>query len=302
MLSTDLVLPDFFILGAAKAGTTSLFELLKLHPDVFMSSPKEPFFFEYEYEKGLGFYSRTYFRGWNGQKRIGEARVSHLLLPFVPGRIRASRPEARLIAILRDPVERAFSHWWMKYSRGFESLSFEDALSENLQRIESGEDLSGESGERLWRSRITPGKRGVNLPVYLDAGYYAQQLERYFATFDQDQICVFFFEDLLHRPHLVIDRMAGFLELDRAGFPSRLPKENTAAPAVLRPLHLIDRRVGFSKILGQGLVRRVKGAFRFACKTPRMKPETREFLCNHYRPHNQRLSELLGRSFDHWNV
>ena len=104
MLSTDLVLPDFFILGAAKAGTTSLFELLKLHPDVFMSSPKEPFFFEYEYEKGLGFYSRTYFRGWNGQKRIGEARVSHLLLPFVPGRIRASRPEARLIAILRDPV------------------------------------------------------------------------------------------------------------------------------------------------------------------------------------------------------
>jgi len=81
-------LPNFFILGPAKSGTTALYYLLKKHPQVHLSTPKEPYFFIDEFEHGPEYYWRTYFaNGWHGQPLIGEAQTSHLLLPYVPQRI-----------------------------------------------------------------------------------------------------------------------------------------------------------------------------------------------------------------------
>src|SRR5687768_11767835 len=96
---TYLDRPNFLILGAARSGTTTLHEYLPLHPDVYMSMPKEPLFFEAEYRRGLDYYWRTYFRGWRGQQLVGEARVANLLLPFVVDRIAESVPDAKLIVI-----------------------------------------------------------------------------------------------------------------------------------------------------------------------------------------------------------
>ena len=116
-------LPNFFILGAPKSGTTTLYHALEKHPAVHLSTPKEPYYFEDEYEQGPEFYWRTYFAaGWKGQSLIGDARAAHLYLPYVPRRIYTTVPEARLVAILRNPVERAFSHWWMRHSHGREPL------------------------------------------------------------------------------------------------------------------------------------------------------------------------------------
>ena len=99
--------PNFLILGAGKSGTNSLYHYLGQHPDVFLSTPKEPFYFEAEYEKGLKFYWDTYFNGWNGQRAVGEARVANLFLPYIPQRIKESLPQSKLIVTLRNPTHRA---------------------------------------------------------------------------------------------------------------------------------------------------------------------------------------------------
>jgi hypothetical protein len=101
--------PNFFILGSAKCGSTTLYEHLGQHPDVFFSTPKEPIFFEAEYEKGFDYYWDTYFAAWDGQAAIGEARHRNLFLPYVAPRVHAACPDARLIVIVRNPVDRAYS-------------------------------------------------------------------------------------------------------------------------------------------------------------------------------------------------
>lgn len=102
--------PTFLLLGAGKAGTTALPWYLGRHPDVLVSQPKEPNFFDTEYGRGLGYYWDTYYGAWNGKTAAGEARAINLLLPFVAERIRDCTPDARLIVTLRDPADRAFSH------------------------------------------------------------------------------------------------------------------------------------------------------------------------------------------------
>ena len=140
---------NFFILGAARSGTTSLYQYLARHPDVLMSTPKEPVFFEAEYENGLAYYRDRYFKGWNGEPALGEARPANLLLSYVAPRIRESFPDAKLVAILRNPVDRAYSHWWVKYCDGIEKRAFVAAVEENLARIASGVRFEGQEGERL---------------------------------------------------------------------------------------------------------------------------------------------------------
>src|SRR5204862_1223537 len=112
-----MALPSFFVVGAAKSGTTSLHVYLDQHPDIFMSKPKEPFFFEAEYDRGPEYYYRRYFGGWNGQREVGESRHRNLYFPYIPARIHSYNPNARIIAVLRNPAERAISHWWHWYAR-----------------------------------------------------------------------------------------------------------------------------------------------------------------------------------------
>ncbi len=109
--------PGFLILGSPKCGTTALARLLDAHPDVAMSTPKEPHFFDAHYERGFEHYAT-----WPAHGIAGEATPSYLLVPYVAERIKADLPDAKLIAILRHPVERAFSSWWMFHARGMEPL------------------------------------------------------------------------------------------------------------------------------------------------------------------------------------
>lgn len=96
--------PDFFILGAAKCGTTSLHAWLDFHPDILMSDPKEPFFFEAEYERGREYYRETYFKHWQGQPLTGDARHRNLYFSYIPERIRELNPAARFIILLRELI------------------------------------------------------------------------------------------------------------------------------------------------------------------------------------------------------
>jgi len=118
----------FFILGAAKCGTSSLYYYLDQHPEILMSTPKETLFFEKEYHQGVDYFRSKYFPNYNGETFLGEARHRNLYLPYIPDRLAKSFPDAKLIIMLRNPVDRAYSHYVHCKNRGIEALNFKDAI------------------------------------------------------------------------------------------------------------------------------------------------------------------------------
>ena len=297
-----MIKPNFLILGAGKSSTTSLHYYLAQHPDVYMSEPKEPRFFELEYEKGMQFYWNNYFKGWSGQKAVGEASPSNFYLPYVPKRIKHSLPEAKLIAILRNPVDRAHSTWWMHYARGGEPLSFEEAISDSLKRIEAGVTFVGKDGEKLWRdTAYWIGKRKIQYRTYLDRGYYAQQLNRYLALFPRSQIKVVLFEDLCSSPELVVKDLWHFIGVEPSLNLKDSRPQYAAVPRIIVPLLRMAIASRLIRIVPNGMKSRLTMLYpRFGGKA-RMKDSTRKWLINHYYRHNRELERLLERDLSHWD-
>src|SRR5438132_2136896 len=134
--------PNLFLLGAAKCATTSVHAALARHPEICMSNPKEPYFFECQFARGVEFYLETYYSSWAGEAVVGEARHRNLYLPYVPERIWQVNSKARLLVLVRNPIDRAHSNWWNNFRRGIEPLGFDAALREDLARIRAGLTVS----------------------------------------------------------------------------------------------------------------------------------------------------------------
>lgn len=180
-------LPDFLILGAQKAGTTALYAYLRRHPGITGPRWKEVSYFDRHYRRGSAWY-RGNFPAGRGRRLVGEASPSYLFHPLAPERAAALVPGARLIAILRDPVERAYSHYQHELALGREALSFEEALDREDTRME---------GE-LERILADPGY--FSHPwwnfTYVARGLYAEQLERWHAAYGRQQLLVLANEEL----------------------------------------------------------------------------------------------------------
>lgn len=308
-------LPNLFILGAAKCGTTTLHAYLDRMPDVCMSDPKEPFFFEAEFDRGLDFYRQKYFSHWQGEPVIGEARHRNLILPYVPPRIHQVNPNAKLIVLVRNPIDRAFSHWYHNYARDSEPLQFRAAIQEDLRRIEKGLrcDTAEEIREHIRRlPREAPGKvLGLGLyRTYLDSGYYYEQIERYLGLFPRKNLKVIVFEDMVTQPKQIIEELIEFLGLDPAANRFTHPIwENRAIPLPLEktPLayklfHFLRQVYRFSRVnlLIPYRVRNFAKRNLTPERVPQMDGETRAWLRDHYYEHNKRLSEFLGRDLSSW--
>lgn len=283
--------PNFFIVGAAKAGTTSLYAILRQHPDVFMSYPKEPHFFtqvtppyelrwHFEAYREPARYLRL-FDGSRGIKAIGEASTSYLLHPQVPQRIRRQVPGARIIISLRDPIERAYSHYLMHVREGIQSLNFYDALMEDLDRTDEAWAISH---------------------FYVGKGRYAEQVRRYIEAFGQERVKVVLFDDLKRDPRAGLRDIAEFLDLDPAplaGIDSARVRNPYRASRGRWAEFLAGNRL--SRVLGETVVPRWLGSFiyervllRRAAKPP-MDPRARELLLGIYGPEIEELEDVLGR-------
>jgi hypothetical protein len=203
-----MILPSFLIIGAARCGTTSLFVQLQQHPDVYLPPSKrpEPHFFlkEDEYRKGLRYYSNRFFTWWNGESAAGEASTSYIYQDYVPGRIHKHLPEVRLILLLRNPVDRAYSHYWYSVQNGLESLSFEGALKKEEERI---------------RHPNSQFEAEVQPYAYLDRGRYYTQIRRYLRFFKREQLLILFFEDLKTAPVDLVRATFRFLNVDDSFVP-----------------------------------------------------------------------------------
>jgi len=197
-------LPDFLIIGAQKAGTTALYAYLRRHPAITGPSWKEVSYFDRHYERGEAWYrgnfpNRVRARG----KLVGEASPSYIFHRLGPGRVKALVPEARLVALVRNPVERALSHYHHEVALGREPLSFEDALDAEEERLRGEEErLAADSSyfSRAWWSH-----------AYKARGRYAEQLERWLAVFPRDRLLILPSEDLGGEPERTHARVLDFL-------------------------------------------------------------------------------------------
>jgi hypothetical protein len=263
--------PNLFLLGAAKAGTTTLYAYLCQMEGVCMSYPKEPFFFEGEYHRGLSYYKRRYFPHWSGEPIIGDARHRNLYLPHVPPRIAETSPHAKLMLILRNPIDRAYSHWWHWYSRGVEQMSFAEAIAEDFDRISRGYRLTTRE-EIEWFEQTLDAGTGI-YRTYLDSGYYYEQLQRFLQFFPASQLKIVLFEDLTSRSYETLRDIEDFLGIGHA-------MEERFQPIHSNPHH--PPREGKEESYGV------------------IDPELRDWLKEHFKPHNQQLADFMNRDLSHW--
>ncbi len=203
-------LPDFLILGAQKAGTTALYAYLRWHPRITGPSFKEVSFFDRHYVHGERWY-RAHFPP-RRRRLVGEASPSYLFHPLAPERVARMLPNARLIALLRNPVDRAFSHYQHEVALGREPLSFEAALDREEERMQ------GEV-ERMLRDVSYFSDAWWNY-TYLARGRYAEQLERWFAAFPRGQLLVLLTDELAQDPGGTYRRVLSFLGVEPRDLPS----------------------------------------------------------------------------------
>ena len=309
-------LPNFFIVGAPKAGTTSLYHYLDQHPQIYMSSIKEPHFFATEireenfdpklrrriardtrglreflsgpmHEKRFGGivtdwedYLRL-FANANDEASLGEASVCYLWSPTAPGRIADRIPDAKILVMLRDPAERAFSQYLHGLGNGAIRWSFREHIQRNLQH----------------RS----GQLCVHYP-FLEFGLYSEQLGRYLERFGRN-VWVGFHEDFKNRPLEVYKNICRFLgvaqefspNLDRRHLEAQVPRLSSIGWFKRSGVWQAAARVtpsGLRPLIRRTLIRRPG--------TTHMDPADRHYLLEFYRKDIRELASLLGRNLDGW--
>ena len=251
-------LPDYLVIGAMKAGSTTFYDWLVTHPLVPRAATKEVHFFDSHFREGLDWYKAhlpterqrdALSREAGHRALVGEATPNYVFHPLVPRRVSATVPDAKLIVLLRDPVGRAYSHYNTNIRHDWEALSFEEALAREEQRLDGQIDamLMDEAHHRSYpRYRWS----------YAAMGRYAELLERWFTYFPREQFLFVLNWEMDRDPDAVFKRVWDFLDL---------------------PYYPI-----------KNLKRRTVG------KYEPMRPDTRERLREYFRPHNERLAELIG--------
>jgi hypothetical protein len=274
---------------AAKAGTTSLWFYLEQHPEIYMSPTKEPHYFSQIHPdpKLAMFYPHVadetaylaLFDGATSEKVIGEASTSYLWDAEVPGRIKSVAPDASIIIMLRDPVARAYSHYWNDAAEGFETRTFLEAVEEDMVRPVRGWGFS---------------------PLYVHAGLYSESIERYRDLFGE-RVMIILFEEFVDdvRGHMrsvfrflkVDPEFAEAIELEPQNV-FKVPR-NTLARQLLGAFGL---RRKARAVLPQRLHPPMRNLLVKRGAKPGMEPEASALLAQFYRADIERVRALLGRA------
>ena len=296
-----MILPNFLIIGSAKAGTTSLHYYLNQHPEIYMTAVKEPRFFALE-GKNLNFSGpdkdiinstsvTTYeeyialFEEVSSEKAIGETSPLYLYSEKAIQRIHHYLPDVKLIVILRNPIDRAFSCYTHLLREGYESLSFADSLKAEEGRIH-------DNWAHLWH--------------YTNAGFYCEQLEPYLDTFGKENLKVYLYDQLASDPMGLLKDIFSYLEVDKS-FEPDLSQKNISGLPKNRMLHTaLNRKSGLRsafkavvpKSLRKGLSKELQN-WNLKDK-PRITSEDRHFLENLYREDVLKLQELIEEDLSAW--
>lgn len=252
-------LPDFLIIGAQRAGTTSLFHYLSQHPQIIPAIRKEIHFFDSgknpqvnNFEQGELWY-RSHFpmRSRSGNNKITfEATPMYLFHPEAPGRIHAMVPQTKVIVLLRNPVERAISHYFSEYKKGMEDLPMLEAFQREEQRLEAV--LAGRDYKHPAFFHHT----------YKARGRYLEQLQRYKEYFPAERILILQSEIFYTRPAEILRTIFKFLNVNPEQRIRNLRKLNASE--------------------GKSIIER----------------NVYDYLYAYFKPYNEALYEFIGRRYD----
>lgn len=283
---SDLVLPTFFLCGAPKAGTTSLYEYCAQHPAICMSRPKETGFFFENYEKGLDWFSKQYFSHYDGESEIGEASAGNMLHREVAPRLQKTFPDARLVFVLRSPVERIWSHYRFDINVGYlpPTANFSELIRDETSQ---------------WRHTM------------VELGMYHTQLVHYANYFDDEQMKIFLFEDLAVNTDEVVHTLFDFIGVDPAVGVGTSKSHNKTShlrhPALYRTLYrawnpLKERLPEATQQTLFGVRSSIREWFFSSDGTekPAMPEADREYLEEIYSHPIAKLEEWLGKDLPHW--
>jgi hypothetical protein len=194
-------LPTAVIIGAQKAGTTSLHRYLSEHPDVGVPNAKEVHYFSIRSDNHMDWY-RAHFPLQGEAPIVLESSPSYLFHPRAAERVHRALPQVKLIALLRNPVDRAYSQHQMNFRKGIEPLSFEEAIAAEPERLRQSEASSDED----WRT--------MSYIAYLKRGLYAEQLQHWLELFPREQLLILRSEAFFQRPEEGVQRTLDFLGLE----------------------------------------------------------------------------------------
>lgn len=285
-------LPNFIVIGAQKAGTTSIYKVLSKHPEVQMASQEEVSFFDNEarFQKGLSFYS-SHFSDVEPGRIQGEVSPLYLCYEKSPKRIADVLPEVKLIASLRNPVDRAFSAWRMQVTKGSETRPFLKAVREEA--------------------------------MYIEYGRYYQQLMRYFDFFPSEQIRILPFDVLKSDPQTFYADLFKFIGIKVDGVDASIfdvipnvggePKWTVVTSMLNTGYRTREaiRRTRFKWLVDDSWIDRYSrrsrnkvAAWNRKPTTQRLKPdqETSEFIIEMLSDDINKLANLIGRDLSHWLV
>ncbi|MBE7382488.1 MAG: sulfotransferase [Leptolyngbya sp. SIO1E4] len=298
-----MTLPNFLIIGAQKAGTTALSHYLTQHPQIHMSSIKEPGFFDFENEppnfKGpgdLALYSSVVttlddyselFDQVSNEIAIGEATTWYLYSKKAPERIKYYLPDVKLIAILRNPIDRAYSGFMHAVRDERETLDFAEALALENQRIT-------DNWEYLWR--------------YQDMGFYGEQLERYLSKFNQEQVRIYLYDDLCNSPECLLKDVFQFLEVSQEHIPKVFTRMNISGRKRSGLIEELLKDTNPTKQIGKLLLplqfrKQLANRIRtFNYVKNECSLAVRMKLIDLYREDIMKTQSLIGRDLSHWLV
>jgi len=257
------VIPDFLIIGFPKCGTTSLYEYLIQHPDIYPPIGKEIDYFDRLYNRKNNWYKvrfpTTFQKIFTAKflKRhflTGEATPRYILHPHALHRIKKTVPNAKFIVLLRNPIDSAYSHYNMNEKNGYESLSFENAIKNEKNRIQGRyEKMAKNQNYYSW---------DYDLFSYLDQGIYVEKIKRWMEVFPKEQFLIIQSEEFLENPSIIYYEVLNFLNL-RKWEPDSFTLYK-------------KRQVSNYKI----------------------NSELRKHLSDYFKPYNEDLFNLLGKKFD----
>ena len=295
------LLPNFLVIGAAKSGTTALYHYIEQHPDAFMSAVKEPKFFVFDGQsvpfggpgarifnnaavQDLGAYQALFEDGREALVR-GEASTYYLYHPLAAATIRKYVPNMKMVAVLRDPIDRAFSGYVMHAMRGQEKITFEEAIADEPRRIREN---------WIWGR-------------YMDVGRYAAQLKRYWALFPKDQLRIYLYDDLQADSLSVVQDVYHFLKLDTAFAPNVSVRHNVSGLPKNRWLDsLVGKRPSrywlraFKPLIPNAVWRLRDKLRKQNMEKPTLDPALRQKLLNKVRDDVLELQDLIERDLSHW--
>lgn len=285
--------PSLFIVGAPKAGTTALYAYFEKHPQVNMSSEKEPNYFSWtEIEAQHLYYKKvnikteseylSLFHPSPATKYCGEGSVSYLYYPEVPQRLHDYQPLARIIISLRNPVARAFSHYLMDYSLGLVEVDFETIF-----------------------------RNGKDHPVtknyfqqYFSVSDYAPQIERYLNVFQKEQIHFLLHEDLVAHPKESLKKISQFLEIDYKNESESIEQQNVTLSGKNKFISILYKnekiRKLIARIFNDPIKNKIKGLLLTKNTLPKLSEQLRKELKEYYAASVIKTEMLSGLDLSAW--